>query len=105
MIITDMETWLHDYDDRIIRYQVYRKMFTPYEMEMKFTDESPFEDGYYQTLGKIEEAIHLGGSEWLLGIRTYFDDTEDYSGGIEYHKLSDIKLCYWEEDGKGEKYE
>ena len=31
--ITDFETWLLDYGDRLYRYLVYKKMFTPYEQQ------------------------------------------------------------------------
>ena len=39
---TDLVTWLHDFGDRIYRILEYRKpgLFTPYEMENKFSDES-----------------------------------------------------------------
>ena len=63
--ITDMETWLLDNGDRLFRYRVYRRMFTPYEQEKKYMDQSDFESDYHQ-FGYIEEAIDLGNGEWYL---------------------------------------
>ena len=94
MCCTDMETWFCDNSDRIYRFLVYKKLFTPYEQEHKFMDESQFEDIHYR-YGFIEEAIELGHGEWLLGIREVKDgETADMS----YFKLSDIQLSYFEQD-------
>lgn len=94
MCCTDMETWLSDNSDRIYRFMVYKKLFTPYEQEQKFSDESQFEDTHYR-FGFIEEAIELGHGEWLLGLREIIDG-EVYD--INYFKLSDIQLSYFEQD-------
>ena len=90
--ITDMETWLLDNEGRIFRYVIYRRMFTPYEQERAFSDESQYED-YHFTFGFIEEAIDLGGGEWLLGFRKIIDG--DTCDEIEYCRLSEIRLsCF-----------
>lgn len=90
--ITDMETWLLDNEGKIFRYVIYRRMFTPYEQEQAFTDESQYEDTHF-TFGFIEEAIELGGGEWLLGFRKVYDG-EVYDE-IEYCRLSEIRLsCF-----------
>lgn len=94
MCCTDMETWFSDNSDRIYRFVVYKKLFTPYEQEQKFSDESQFEDTHYR-FGFIEEAIELGHGEWLLGLREIIDG-EVYD--INYFKLSDIQLSYFEQD-------
>lgn len=94
MCCTDMETWLSDNSDRIYRFMVYKKLFTPYEQEQRFSDESQFEDTHYR-FGFIEEAIELGHGEWLLGLREIIDG-EVYD--INYFKLSDIQLSYFEQD-------
>lgn len=70
--ITDFETWLLDYGDRLYRYLVYKRMFTPYEQQNAFEDESEYEDTHYE-LCQIAEAIDLGG-DWLLGLRTIGED-------------------------------
>ena len=95
MCCTDMETWLCDNSDRIYRFVVYKKLFTPYEQEQKFSDESQFEDTGYR-FGLIEESIDLGHGEWLLGFREIIDG--GVSGCISYFKLSDIQLSYFELD-------
>ena len=94
MCCTDMETWFSDNSDRIYRFVVYKKLFTPYEQEQKFSDESQFEDTHYR-FGFIEEAIELGHGEWLLGLREIIDG-EVYD--INYFRLSDIQLSYFEQD-------
>lgn len=38
--ITDMETWLLDNEDRIFRFTVYRRMFTPKEQAAQYFDET-----------------------------------------------------------------
>lgn len=93
--ITDFETWLLDYGDRLYRYLVYKRMFTP-------EDESEYEDNHYE-LCQIAEAIDLGG-DWLLGLRTIEEDGKIY-GMIHYYKLSEIRLAFFENDQHIELYE
>ena len=95
MICTDMATMLSNYSNRIYRFLVYKKLFTPYEQEQKFTDESQFEDTHYR-FGLIEEAIELGSGEWLLGLREVVDC--EVCRYISYFKLEDIQLSYFEQD-------
>ena len=95
-IITDFETWLLDWGDRTYRHLVYKKMFTPYEQQQAFSDESVYEDTYYQFC-KIEEAIDLGNGDWLLGLRILNEDLEPHST-VEYYKLSEIRLSRFDDD-------
>ena len=69
-------------------------MFTPYEQQRAFEDETIFEDDYY-TLAKITEAIDLGKGEWLLGFTSVDRDTLRINQYTEYYKLSEIKLLYF----------
>lgn len=96
-VITDMETWLLDFDERIYRYVVYRKMFTPYEQEKRSRDETPFESIYYR-FGKIEEVINIGDGKWMLGFRNVINHS--LSDKIEYYMLNEIRLELWERDQK-----
>ena len=96
-VITDMETWLLDFDERIYRYVVYRKMFTPYEQEKRNKDETPFENDHYR-FGKIEEAINIGNSKWMIGFRNIIN--HKLSEKIEYYTLDEIRLELWERDQK-----
>lgn len=95
-ISINFETWLLNCGDRIYSYLVYKKMFTPYEQQKAFSDESIYEDSHYE-LCKIEEAVNLGDGEWLLGLRTIGDDGKIY-GMIHYYKLSEIRLSLFEHD-------
>lgn len=99
MTITDLETWLIDNDERIYRYLVYKRMFTPYEQQRAFEDETIFEDDYY-TLAKITEAIDLGNGEWLLGFTSVDRDTLRINQYTEYYKLSEIRLSYFGDEKK-----
>ena len=102
-IITDFETWFLDYGDRLYRYLVYKKVFTPYEQQHAFVDESTYEDSHYE-LCKIEEAIELRNGDWFLGLRTIGEDGKVY-GMIHYYKLSEIRLAFFENDQHIEPYE
>lgn len=94
-VITDVETWLLDNDDRIFRYLVYKKLFTPYEQDKKFRDESQFEDTHFH-FAFIEEAIDLGNGEWMFGFREIIDG--EICDNVDYHKLSDIQLSFYDSD-------
>lgn len=94
--ITDMTTWLIDNENRIFRYTIYRRMFTPYEESQKYIDETEYENGGNYTLCRIEEAVDLGNGEWLLGMREIID--EDLSNTITYVRLGEIRLEYFECD-------
>lgn len=95
MLITDFETWLHDVgEDRLFRFLVYKRSYTPYEQAERFIDQTEFEDIMF-SFGRIEEAIDLGG-DWLLGIRQEFDG--DVSETVEYYKLSEIRLSWRAKD-------
>ena len=73
-IYGDFETFLLDNDNRIYSYLVYKRMFTPYEQQQAFSDESQFEDGAHFTTAMIREAIPLGNGDWLLGMENIFED-------------------------------
>ena len=94
--ITDMETWVLDNSNRIYRYWVYKKMFTPYEQDKCFSDESVYEDDEC-VFAYIREAIDLGSGNWLIGLQPIYDDDTDFQT-LEYHKLSDIELAYFPSD-------
>lgn len=101
VMITDMETMLMDNSDRIWGYHVYRRMFTPYEQQRGFVDESCYEDEGNIRYGKIVEAIDIGNGEWLLGIRECWDEGKEeleYSDFITYYALSELRLMTKVED-------
>lgn len=101
---TDLETWLHDFEDNIFRILVYRKpgQYTPYETENKFVDESLYVDNEYKKVF-IEDVIELPDKDILFGFREVLDVNQNENGeyeceladSIEYYKLSEIKLeCF-----------
>lgn len=101
---TDLETWLHDFEDDIFRILVYRKpgQYTPYEMENKFSDESLYVSNEYKKVF-IEDVIELPDKDVLIGFREVLDVNQNEDGeyeceladSIEYYKLSEIKLeCF-----------
>lgn len=94
--MTDFETWLLDNSDRIYRYWVYKRMFTPHEQEMKYVDQSCFED-VTANEGYIREAIELPDGDILLGFELPDMETQY----IEYYKLSEINLA-WSKRGQDE---
>lgn len=102
--ITDMLTWLLDNDDRIFRYLVYKKVFTPYEQEKAFMDESEYENGGYYTMCIIEEAIDLGNGDHLLGLREIADDGMIFKY-IRFLRLSEIRLSCFDDDQSIKLYE
>ena len=91
----DWETFMHDVGgDRIFQMLVYKKLYTPYEQEQKFMDETVYEDDTYTDI-KIRETIPIDG-DILLGVQCLFDeeDLDSKNQKIEYHKLGDIQLSY-----------
>ena len=79
---------------RIIRYLVYRRIWTPYELEQKFADESEFTESTY-SFGIIKTASSIG-NDVFLQIQKVNADTIGHEYEIsdvsEYYKLSDIKI-------------
>ena len=83
--------------NRVFRYWVYKKVFTPFEQEKKFSDESRYEDDY-ANFGVVREIIPLPESDYLLGIAQVFETLEDLKedhAHIDYFRLSEIRLAYY----------
>lgn len=79
----------------IFRFWVYRKVYTPYERQKAFMDESMFEDTG-ANYGFIVECASMGNDDFLVGFRTVADPDEigvqSYNGPIEYYRLSEIRM-------------
>ena len=99
---SDFNEWLSKNEGRVIRYLKYKRMFTPYEEKMAFSDESQYEEGGYYEMGIIEEAVNLG-SDWLLGLRV-IDDDGRICRMLRYLRLSEICLTYFDADDEIELY-
>ena len=88
--------WLEIHKDDCFRYWVHKIMFTPYEVEEKFSDQSCFEDDTC-SYGYIVEHVILPDNDILLGIR----EDKEY-GYITYQKLSEIDLALSDKDNEDE---
>jgi hypothetical protein len=108
--MTDFETFMHDYaDGRIFRYYRYKEIFTPYEQENKFSDESIYENGGYANFCYIRQAIELPDGDILLKLEhthdpednVLYEDDEEQPVMYVYEKLSNIKLEEYAEDNIG----
>ena len=97
-IITDIAGWVQENPDRLYRYLRYRKVYTPYEIQKAFVDESEFEDGGHFQFGFIKEVISIGGGDWLVGFQRVDMDNKEILRSLEYARLSDIQLFYTEAD-------
>ena len=98
--------WLKDYEHKVFRMWKYKKMFTPYEMEQKFEDESVYESVTCEYV-IITKIIPLSNDDYLIGY--ILADGYDYSEIINqsesqklewYVKLSEISLAYSESDNE-----
>ena len=96
------EDFAKAYEGQILRYLIYRRMFTPREQEEKYIDESVYEDTHMNT-GILREVTRLPDNDYLLGFAVV---AEDYAEGInlecgvEYVKLSEIRLYYYPVDAE-----
>lgn len=101
--MTDFETWVLDNSDRVYRYWVYKRMFTPHEQDAKYIDQSCYEDETCE-YGIIKEAVELPDGDILLGFIDPNDAGTRVEGYITYYKLSEIALVWsptdtcWEDD-------
>jgi hypothetical protein len=80
---------------------VYKKVYTPYEQEKKYSDESEFENGGCYTIAQIVNIMEVPND-----ILIEFEILSDTNGFLpfekigvrQYYKLSDIKLLRFESD-------
>lgn len=102
--ITNIGTYIRDNSDTIYRLWKYKKMFTPYELDGKFKDESVFEDDIC-TLVRIVNAIEIP-NDVLLKCRVvssdciYEDSTYTDGGLYIFERLSNIMLAEYDYDNK-----
>ena len=90
----DIHTWLSDVgEERVFRMWVFKKMFTPYEQDEKFLDESVYVDDVCKFV-MIKEMIELPDGDLLIG----FQDVDSDNLYLEYYKLSEIRLDYCQSD-------
>ena len=96
----DFSTFMQDEGrDRLFRLLVYRRIFTPYEQENKFMDESDYEEQGSYKFVFIKEVINLT-NDILLGCQEVDIDMGQLFDTITYYKLSEIRLSWREADIK-----
>ena len=96
---SDIKEFFKAHDGHIFRFWVYKKMFTPYEQDKKFSDETIYENEHC-SYGRIIEISPLPDGDVLLA----FQVDDNYENGINdidyvtYHKLSEIQLDWCKQD-------
>ena len=102
MYIGDFKDWIESVGkERIFRMWVYKKMFTPYEQEEKFTDESVYED-ITSTPVRIKEVVELPDKRIMIGVNTFIEDTDNENEYITYYTLDEIRLTYCADERRDE---
>ena len=99
-VYDDFKRFFEQNPNRIYRYWVYRRIYTPYEQKQSFMDESFFEQGQ-ALFGVIREVIPLPDGDLLLGIAEIAEDASEISADtcqMTYHRLSDLQLMYMPQD-------
>ena len=95
----DIHTWLSDVgEERVFRMWLFKKMFTPYEQDEKFSDESVYVDDICKYV-MIKELIELPDGDLLIGFQDA-DDADSDNLYLEYYKLSEIRLDYCQSDNE-----
>lgn len=96
----DLETWIIDNSDKFYSVKKYMKVYTPYEYDKKYSDETRYE---WEKTCKIKEAIEIP-NDVLLGLQEYFDnyvtlsdntikcEVKEAFGGLLYVRLSDVVI-------------
>ena len=90
--------FIQENEGTVFRVWVYKKMFTPYEKENAFVDESVFENPVGES-GVIRQCIPIGNGDFLLGIQLTFDEpAKDTYDMLVFYRLSEIRLEYYRND-------
>ena len=98
-IHNNIKEFFHAHDGHIFRFWVYKKMFTPYEQDNKFLDESIYENEhcYY---GRIVDVVTLPDNDILIAFQideNYLEGKKDINY-VSYYKLSEIHLDWCIDD-------
>ena len=81
-----MKNFIEKNKNTVFRYWLRKRMWTPYEMELKDKYQTDLEDDE-ASYGYIVEAINLG-YDWLIGI-----SEEKEANYISYYKLSEVDFA------------
>lgn len=92
----DFIKYIKSEPDKIWRFLIYRRMFTPYEQECKFMDDGEFIDDSFN-IAKIKEIFSVG-SDFIIVFDMVDSDSFEPYGCQEIYKLSEIRLSSYECD-------
>lgn len=81
-------------ENTVFRIWEYKKMFTPYEQDEKFLDQSIYENGLAQHV-IIDDVIELPDGDLLLAVHDWEYDKAEYT---DYYKLSNISIARSDSD-------
>lgn len=88
--ITDIGTWIKDNQEKIFRVLIYKKVFTPLELDEKYIDQGEYTSNTYLFV-KIIEGIEIP-NDVLLKMELVNKDSNEDSGHYIFKKLSDISI-------------
>lgn len=88
--VNNFEEFIHLNQNEIFRIAIYKRIFTPYEIENKFVDESIYEE--YKCV-KIQQLFKLD-NDYLLGCQEVDISMGEVFDTIEFYKLSEIRLSH-----------
>lgn len=89
----NMSNFLNEHKDYDCLVSIYKKMFTPYEMNKKFSDESVYMDSFKAKLIDFYELPLVG--DYLLKFKRFEESFDDEDGGMimyDFYRLSEINL-------------
>ena len=95
-----MTDFLEKNGNRVIRFWVYKRLFTPLEQDKKYIDQGCFEDNESR-VGVIREVITLPDNDLLLGIAELCEDINDLLSDLrclEYFRLSELRISFFPRD-------
>lgn len=98
----DVLKFFTEHKDRLFRFGVYKRRFTPYEMANRFSDESIYEDDT-ATMGYVRDVVILPDGDVLLGIAIVTEnnaDLQDENWHIDYYVLSELRINFYPKDGE-----
>ena len=97
IIYDSFQDFVNKNKDIVFRYWVYKRIFTPYEQDKRFEDESIFESQMCE-MAYIRECIPLPNGDFLLGFESEEMAHKEGHHMFDYYKLSNICLGYCQID-------
>lgn len=92
------ERYLTENPDKIWRFLVYRRMFTPYEQEQKFRDDHEFTSNHYE-FAKIKDVFKIC-DDYVIIFNILDSEDRDSHVCEKIYRLSEIRLSSWDYDNR-----